>query len=364
MSAPPTSASVPDPVIRAYGFDEDAIEPLAGGLINQTFRAVRDGRPHAIIQRLHPIFAGPVNIDLDAVTTHLAALGMTTPRLIRALDNSRWIEHEGQVWRALSFIEGVTIHRLDSTDRARAAGELVGRFHAAVAPLAYQYQFTRAGVHDTPAHFGRLRALLADGAFLPIAESADEPDRELLHQARALGRTILDEGEALPDLAGLPRRHTHGDLKISNLLFAPERADRALCLVDLDTLGRQTMAYELGDALRSWCNTGGEDRDRARIDGDMLSAAMDGYRSTENGLLTGAEWHSLIPGLQTICLELATRFCVDVFKNEYFGWDTTRFASRRAHNLVRARGQLALARFVASRRDSLSNRLQLPRIDR
>ena len=359
MSAPPAPASVPTAVIRAYGFDDDLAEPISGGLINQTFRVSRDGLPHAVVQRLHPIFDGPVNIDLDAITTHLADLGMVTPRLVRTLAGDRWVEDRGRVWRALTYVPGTTVHKIDSPDRARAAGHLVGRFHAALAPLDYEYQFTRAGVHDTPAHFARLRAAIEgpepedqpDGQ--PDGQPNDRADRDLLHSARELGRTILATGEQLPDLTGLPRRHTHGDLKISNLLFAPERGIEARCLVDLDTLGRQTMAYELGDALRSWCNTGGEDQNRARIDLKILAAAMDGYRSTENGLLTRAEWHSIVPGLQTICLELSARFCVDVYRDEYFGWDATRFTSRRAHNLVRARGQLALARSVSSQMRTL-----------
>ena len=60
-------------------------------------------------------------------------------------------------------------------------------------------------------------------------------------------------------------------------------------------------------------------------------------------------------GAETVSLELAARFAVDVFRDEYFGWDASRFASRRAHNLVRARGQLALSRAVrAARADALA----------
>lgn len=347
-----TNESVPAHVIGAFGWSDDLIEPISGGLINQTYRVSRAGVPHAVIQKLHPIFAGPVNLDLDAITTYLAKLGMVTPRLLRTRDGAPWVDHEGRVWRALSYVEGVTVHKLRSPERARAAGQLVGRFHAALAPLRHEYAFTRAGVHDTPAHFARLREALTR----PLPPDAlPETRSDLVHQARELGREILSAGAGLPDLAGLPTRHCHGDLKISNVLFSSTPGEtRALCLVDLDTLGRQTIAYELGDALRSWCNTGGEDRDRARIDRDILAAAMDGYQSTENGLLDEAEWHSIIPGLQTICLELSARFCVDVFRDEYFGWNPARFASRREHNLVRARGQLALARSVAADRDALN----------
>jgi DNA polymerase elongation subunit (family B) len=44
-----------------------------------------------------------------------------------------------------------------------------------------------------------------------------------------------------------------------------------------------------------------------------------------------------------------------VFRDEYFGWDAARFPSRRAHNLVRARGQLALGLAVrAARAEALA----------
>jgi hypothetical protein len=61
-----------------------------------------------------------------------------------------------------------------------------------------------------------------------------------------------------------------------------------------------------------------------------------------------------VAGLEVVCIELAARFCVDAFDDSYFGWDPARFPSRRAHNLVRARGQLALALDVrAHRADAL-----------
>jgi hypothetical protein len=60
-------------------------------------------------------------------------------------------------------------------------------------------------------------------------------------------------------------------------------------------------------------------------------------------------------GLETVCIELAARFAVDAFDDRYFGWDPARFPSRRLHNLVRARGQLALGVDVrAARQDALA----------
>ena len=63
---------------------------------------------------------------------------------------------------------------------------------------------------------------------------------------------------------------------------------------------------------------------------------------------------AIVVGLETVCVELAARFAVDAFRDDYFGWDPVRFASRRAHNLVRGYGQLALWRAVrAVRADAL-----------
>jgi Ser/Thr protein kinase RdoA (MazF antagonist) len=330
------TVALPPEIAAAWGYAPDEIAPLAGGLINATFVATRDGARAAVIQRLHHVFAPEVNLDLEAVTAHLASRGMETPRLLRARDGAPWVEHDGRAWRALTWVDGASTHAVTDLAHAEAAGALVARFHRAVDDLAYDYQFVRAGVHDTAAHLARLDAgARAPGDFDGAAE------------ARELAAEIQEAARTLTPLGALPRRHTHGDLKISNVLF---RAGAAVALVDLDTLGRQTLAFELGDAMRSWCNPHPEDAGRARFDLDVFAAAMRGYRDGARDLLEPAEWPSIVVGLETVCVELAARFCADVFEDRYFGWDPARFPSRRAHNLIRARGQLALARDVATRR--------------
>jgi Ser/Thr protein kinase RdoA (MazF antagonist) len=330
----------PPAVLAAWGFAPGDAEPLTGGLINATFaiRDSRSGAPVAVVQRLHPVFAGEVNLDLEAVTAHLAARGLVTPRLIRTRSGAPWIE-DGGVWRALTWVDGVAVHAIPDLRWAEAGGALVGRFHRAVADLDHDYAFTRAGVHDTAAHLGRLRERVAAGG--------DE-----LAAAVDLGREILSAAADLPALGDLPVRHAHGDLKISNLLFAAGTGEpEALCLVDLDTLGRMTIAFELGDAMRSWCNPHREDAAASRFDLAVFAAAMAGYRREAGSLLGRDERISIVTGLETVCVELAARFCVDAFEDRYFGWDAARFPSRRAHNLARAAGQLALARSVRDQRD-------------
>lgn len=328
--------TVPDAVRAAWGWDDAEVRVLTGGLINATYLVARDDAPIAVVQRLHPIFGGPVNLDLERVTAHLAGHGLVTPRLIRTGGGEAWITVDEQVWRALTWVDGVAVHTVPSLDHAREGGALVGRFHRAVDDLEHAYAFTRAGVHDTAAHLGRLRGHLDGAAPSELVE---------------LGHAILAAAIELPALGDLPLRHSHGDLKISNLLFTATAPVAGVALVDLDTLGRQHLGFELGDAMRSWCNPRGEDAGAVTFDLDIFAAAIGGWTEVAGGLVSAVEKRAIVDGLETACVELAARFANDVFEDRYFGWDPARFPSRRAHNLVRARGQLALAAAVRGRRD-------------
>lgn len=328
---------IPREVLAAYGWLELHCTPASSGLINDTFIVAGREGSLAVLQRQHPVFGAEVNIDLEAVTDHLAAHAIATPRLIRTRTGARWVESDGRIWRAITFVDGRTVDQVPTAAAAHSAGQSVGRFHRIMDRFEGSFEHVRSGVHDTVAHLEKLRSLRADCSLEEIDPLADD---------------ILAVCSSLPDLTGLPRRNAHGDLKISNILFERD-AWNAVCLIDLDTCGKLIIAHELGDALRSWANLSGEDLGSPAIDLGIAAAALEGYAAGSGDLLRPEEVDSIIPGLQTICLELAARFCSDAYEDCYFGWDPTRFASRREHNLVRGRGQLALARSVANSQQDL-----------
>jgi Ser/Thr protein kinase RdoA (MazF antagonist) len=315
---------------------------FGAGLINDTW-LVAAGATRHVLQRVNPIFPAAIHDNLLAVTGRLAERGLVTPRLQPTADGRPCLDLGADgVWRVLSFIEGASFDRVGSPGQARAAGELAARFHAALAGLDHAFVGLRVGVHDTTRHLQRLRAAVTDHT------------AHRLHAAVApLAAAILAGAVRLPALPRLPDLVGHGDLKFNNVLFAGDDApasERALCLIDLDTVGPISLAYELGDALRSWCNRSGEDRTDAELDLDVHRAALEGYAAGRGRPLDEAERRALLLGPEWISLELSARFAADALVESYFGWDPARFPGRGEHNLHRARGQWSLHEaFVRSR---------------
>ncbi len=311
---------------------------LGGGLLNASWRVDAGARGSFVLQRLNPIFDPAVHDNIAAVTERLAAAGRPTPRLVPAHGGRAWVDADG-VWRLYTFMAGRSFAVMTSVAQARAAGELVGAFHAALAGMPHAFTALRLGVHDTARHLAVLdEAVAAHGAHRLFAKVAP-----LAAEIAAAGT----EAPALPELAPIVG---HGDLKLANLIFDATDATRALCLVDLDTVGPIHLAHELGDMWRSWCNRAGEDEPRAALDLDLLAHSWHGWLAGIGRAPSRAEREAALVGPEIISLELAARFAADALRETYFGFDAARYAAAGEHNVVRARGQWALYRAVVSSR--------------
>lgn len=327
--------ALPPEVALAYPGIEVDPAPYGTGLINLTMRG-RIGDVEVVVQRVHPAFAASVHEDIEAVTAHVERRGLRTPRLVRTKAGElSALDQEGRPWRALSFVPGRSLDRIRAPGHAEEAGALVGRFHAALADLEHDYVHLRKGVHDVP--FRRCA--------LETAIESSRSHRLHAEVARVAENVLASDADMLP-LDVTSHRHAHGDLKISNLLF--DESGAGVALVDLDTLAKMPWPFELGDALRSWCNPSGEDVEAPRVDEAIFEAALRGWaRGAGGGVrLDPLEAELVARGVFTIASELAMRFLTDALEESYFGWDPLRFPARGEHNLARARGQWSLARSI------------------
>jgi Ser/Thr protein kinase RdoA (MazF antagonist) len=332
------------------GWDGAAIARIGAGLINRSYLLLRaDGR-RAVLQAVNGIFPPETHGNIVAVTDRLAAAGLVTPRLVPTRSGRPYATASGGgVWRMLTYVDGVSFDVVGGAEQARAAGELVGRFHAAVDGMTHAFVGMRVGVHDTPRHLARLEEAVAT-----------QTAHRLIADVAPLARAIRDGAAALPPLPALPPLIGHGDLKFNNIMFAgrtPPDDARAVCLIDLDTVGPQALAFELGDAWRSWCNRAGEDDVNAVLDLDIMTASLRGYTHGLGRALSADESRALLLGVEWVSLELAARFAADALFESYFGWDPARFPGRGEHNLVRARGQWSLHQALLATRDTRASML-------
>ncbi len=319
-----------------YALAATRLERIPQGLINLTVLVTADGGERFVLQRLHPVFADSVNLNLARVTAHLARRGLLTPRLVPTRTGAHSVRLDDGWWRLLTYVPGRAVDRLGGTGEARAAGALLARFHAALQDFDEPLAAERPPVHDVARHRTHLTAVLEDTRAHPAHAEALE-----------LGAAIERALAAVPAFEPGPPRVVHGDPKISNLLFEPA-GEAAICLIDLDTLARMPLALELGDAMRSWCNPRGEDAPDAYFDLDLFAAAMAGYCAAAGSAFDATERAAVLPATRLIQLELAMRFLADALEERYFAWDATRYPDRSAHNLARTRAQLATAHSLAA----------------
>ena len=320
-------------MLAGYSVIPERIERLGQGLVNLTLHVSCIDGQQFVLQRLNGIFDDRTNANIHRITQHLRGQNFATPELVRSARGELSVQAQSGLWRLLTHQPGDAYDSVISASHAAAAGSLLGRFHFALMGFSGELHSSASGGHNPTARVAALRDALQEGPAAPALA-----DEVALHLER-----IEPALSALPEIPLVPRRLVHGDPKISNLLFTRDGAD-GLCMVDLDTLGFMPVPYEIGDAMRSWCNPLTEDAPNAYFDLDYFRAALKGYREGSRGMLQKAEWMAIVPATLAIYLELASRFLLDMIQDRFFGWDSRRYVSRTDHNRARALGQLAAFR--------------------
>lgn len=340
-----------------------AVRPHGNGLIHDTFLvtvAAADGPRHAILQRINRhVFPQPERIlqNLRTLHAHLAprlrpgARELRFASLLRTREGADYfLDAEGGFWRAQTFIERTRSHsrRLDA-HQAAEMGFALGRFHALTHDLdPARLLVTRPGFHDTPRYLARFEEVLARAhARSPDAAGAMLDECLAFVEEHKGGAEVLEQARRGGVLA---LRVIHGDPKLDNVLF-DEQTDRAVSLIDLDTVQPGLLHYDLGDCLRSCCNPAGEsprDPAQARFDLELCRALLARYFAETRGLLTPADYRYLPEAVRLIAFELGLRFLTDYLEgNAYFkvAWP--------GHNLLRAATQFRLAASVARQEPQL-----------
>lgn len=314
--------------------DVARIAPVAGGYIHGSWRIKTGGGAAYLLQRLNRrVFPRPdlVMENVACVTAHLGG----PLRLVSTCDGSNaHVDDTGDWWRVYDWIPNtVARESVTSADDAHAAARMYGEFQRRLADLAGpRLHETIPHFHDTPRRLAALHAAIAADTARRAAGCRREIERVLAHAHLA---PMLLDAHARGDAR---ERVVHNDAKLANILFDAS-TNEPVCVVDLDTVMPGLPLYDFGDMARTMTSTAAEDADPTQVDfrRDWYDALVAGYCAGAGDLLSDTERTLLPTAARVITYEQAIRFLTD-----HLAGDVYYPVSRPDHNLVRARGQLAL----------------------
>lgn len=258
-----------------------------------------------------------------------------------------YLDDDGEYWRTYNFVEGSKVFDVvESPDIAYEAAIAFGEFLQDLSDLdAKDFHVTIPDFHHTPKRLQQLEAAL-DGASAERAIEA-KGDLDFVGKNSEIASKITDVLDRFPETW----RVTHNDTKVNNVLFDDETM-KGMTVIDLDTIMPGSVLFDIGDLVRTACNTAAEDEadlTKVGFDAARFEAIVQGFAETTGESMNAAEWDVLPYAGAVITYECGTRFLADYLNGDkYF---QTKYTD---HNLVRARTQFELVRQMMEQVDGLS----------
>jgi hypothetical protein len=324
-------------------------EPYGSGHIHDTFKieTVQEDKDDYILQRLNnKIFRNIPQLqnNIERVTVHLidklkkipgSDINRESLQLIPAHDGKSWIcDDDGNYWRMYIFISNHRSYNVvDSPDKAFEGGKAIGRFQAMLADMPGEPLFeTIPKFHDIENRLDALNIKIAEDPAGRTAGVRQEID-QILSRSEEM-KIILKLGRE----GKIPLRITHNDTKFNNILL--DENDKALCVIDLDTVMPGYIHYDFGDAIRTAANSAAEDETdltKIRMNISLFRAYAEGYLSESGKTLNGVEKEYLAFAPRLITYTIAVRFLTD-----YIDGDKYFKIHHENHNLHRTKAQIKL----------------------
>lgn len=324
--------------------------PYGTGHINDTFlihMGERDSTKRYVLQRVnHNVFKKPTELmgNVKRVTEHVQEKMRRSGRdpdrhslsLLPAKNGGYWdMDDEGNTWRMYAYIENtVGYDVVDSVDKAFEGGRAFGEFQSMLVDLPGGPLYeTIPGFHDIGSRLSAFDNAVSRDS-VGRSKFAGEQIAFVQKRADEMMRLIRLAEQGL-----LPIRTTHNDTKFNNVLL-DARTDKAVCVIDLDTVMPGLVHFDFGDSIRTATNTGAEDEQdltRVEINLDFFSGYTRGYLSFAHAFLTDIELKNLAFSGKLMTFIIGLRFLTDYLENDRY------FKIHRAHhNLHRAKAQFKL----------------------
>ncbi len=336
-------------------------EPYGSGLINRTYVAVFDqggARKRYILQRIN-----------SKLFTNVAAL-MNNIKLVTEFNRAEIIKRGGdpyresltlvdsrdgkpyfkaaddEYYRVYVFIEGAKGYDVvEKPEHFYESAVAFGKF----AMLLDRFDSSSLyevlpDFHNTVKRFERFKESLAKDTFNRAKDV--EPEIEFALRREGLTSKIVD----LLKSGDMPSRVTHNDTKLNNVLI-DTKTDKAICVIDLDTMMPGSVCYDFGDSIRFGCNPCLEDTpetEKVVFNMPLFETYTSGYLSVFGKTITPVEREMLPVGAMLMTYECGIRFLTDYLDGDVYFRHT-----RERQNVDRTRTQFKLVSDMEKRQDEM-----------
>ncbi|MEM7553831.1 MAG: aminoglycoside phosphotransferase family protein [Cyanobacteria bacterium P01_A01_bin.84] len=343
------------------------IQEFGSGNINRTFLITLDDseEKHYILQRINTeVFRQPelvmenMSYFSNHVSQRLKNLSLPperrweVPRILLTQEKkNHWVDTDGSFWRAIAFIDTAqTFDTIQNSKHAHEVGYALGMFHNLISDLPPEnLADTLPGFHITPNYLQEYNQVLAKTS---VSNSPEVKYCLQFINQRQTWAHVLENAVMREDLHLRP---IHGDPKVNNVMI-DTFTGLGISIIDLDTVKPGLIHYDIGDCLRSGCNSLGEetqDWEQISFDTDICKAILEGYLPISSCFLDKNDYKYIYDGIRLIAFELGLRFFTDYLAgNIYF---KTKY---REHNLARALVQFKLTQSIESKENAIRTIIQ------
>jgi thiamine kinase-like enzyme len=330
------------------------------GHINKTYLVTMSTNEKFILQQINStVFKKPKDVmhNIVLVTDHIRSkcnhlstsdYSRSTLEIVKSLDDKSYYIHGDDFWRCYKFINGAkTFEQIEYPEQFYEAGRAVGRFQQQLSDFPIEkLKITIPNFHNT---WKRFEVFLDSANSDPKNRGMDVfNDIKFVCDRQQEMKVIID---GINDKS-IPERVTHNDTKLNNIML-DEKTDKAICVIDLDTVMPGSLLFDFGDAIRIGASTGAEDETdlrKVRFDLELFHKFSKGFLEMVKDELTEAEKRNLVLSTKIITLECGMRFLTD-----YLNGDTYFRTEYPRHNLVRARTQFKLVTEIEKKQEEMQN---------
>lgn len=336
-------------------------EPYGSGHINRTYCAVfntANGKERYILQKINSTLF--TNVDglmnnIKLVTefnrAEIEKRGgdplRETLNLVYTLDGKPYFKTEnGEYYRVYIFIEGALGYDVvEKPEHFYESAVAFGKFAQLLDRFDNSQLFeVLPNFHNTVMRFENLKKAIELDKMNRAKDVKAEIDFALSQEKYV--STIVD----LLEFGKMPWRVTHNDTKLNNVLI-DTKTDKAVCVIDLDTMMPGSICYDFGDSIRFGCNPCLEDTpetEKVIFSMPLYEEYAKGYLSVFGETITDIERKNLPMGAILMTYECGIRFLTDFLDGDvYFR------TSRERQNLDRTRTQFKLVKDMHENYDKM-----------